>query len=116
MARAEGIERLVEAHALYWPDEVAMEEGSPQAILERKEDVRLSPTLVIQGTKDENLTPDMADRFAAAYRAAGGEIRLEKFEGQPHMFITTDPTGAAAEAAIGIITDFVLQHGSSGRS
>jgi acetyl esterase/lipase len=58
----------------------------------------------------------MADRFAAAYRAAGGEIRLEKFEGQPHMFITTDPTGAAAEAAIGIITDFVLQHGSSGRS
>lgn len=109
MARAEGIERLVEAHALYWPDEVAMDEGSPQAILERKEEVRLSPTLVIQGTKDENLTPDMADRFAAAYRTAGGEIRLEKFEDQPHMFITTDPMGAAAEAAIGVIADFVLR-------
>jgi acetyl esterase/lipase len=116
MARAEGIERLVEAHALYWPDEAAMDEGSPQAILERKENVRLSPTLVIQGTKDENLTPDMADRFATAYRAAGGEIRLEKFEGQPHMFITTDPTGAAAEAAVEIIADFVRRHGSSGRS
>ena len=116
MARAEGLEHLVEAHALYWPDEAAMDEGSPQAILERKEEVRLSPTLVIQGTKDENLTPDMADRFAAAYRAAGGQIRLEKFEGQPHMFITTDPTGAASEAAIGIIADFVLGHASSAAS
>jgi acetyl esterase/lipase len=116
MARAEGIERLVEAHALYGPDEVAMDEGSPQAILERNEEVQLSPTLVIQGTKDDNLTPDMADRFAEAYRAVGGEIRLEKFEDQPHMFITTDPTGAAAEAAVGIIADFVLRHGSSGRS
>ncbi|MBO0747397.1 MAG: alpha/beta hydrolase [Acidimicrobiaceae bacterium] len=114
MARDQGIERLVEAHALYWPSEAAMDEGSPQAILERKEEVRLSPTLVIQGTKDDNLTPDMADRFASAYRSAGGEIRLEKFEGQPHMFITTDPTGAAAEKAISVIAEFVLRHGSAG--
>lgn len=116
MARDQGIERLIEAHALYWPDEAAMEEGSPQAILERNEAVRLSPTLVIQGTKDDNLTPDMAGRFASAYRAAGGEVRLEEFEGQPHMFITTDPAGAAAQEAIGLIGDFVLRHGSAGRN
>lgn len=116
MAREQGIERLVEAHALYWPDEAAMGEGSPQAILERKEEVRLSPTLVIQGTKDDNLTPDMADRFAAAYRAAGGVVTLEKFEGQPHMFITSDPTGAASQEAIGIIAEFALRHGSTGRA
>jgi acetyl esterase len=115
MARERGIERLVEAHALYWPDEAAMDEGSPQAILERKEEVRLSPTLVIQGTRDENLTPDMADRFVSAYRAAGGEITLEKFEGQPHMFINADPAGVAAEKAISLIAEFALRHGVPGR-
>jgi len=40
-----------------------------------------TPALLIQGTKDANVTPDMADRFAAAFAKAGGEITLRKFEG-----------------------------------
>jgi acetyl esterase/lipase len=114
MARELGIERLVEAHALYWPSEAAMDEGSPQAILERKEEVQLSPTLIIQGTKDDNLTPDMADRFASAYRAAGGEVTLNKFEGEPHMFINAEPTGVAAREAISNIAEFALRFAPAG--
>ena len=65
------------------------------------------PALLLQGTKDDNLTPDMADRFAAAYRAAGGEITLEKFDGEPHAFIAKDPQSPASRRAIEMIIAFV---------
>ena len=49
----------------------------------------------------------MADRFAAAYRKAGGLVELEKFEGQPHMFVTKDPTTAASQRALALMKAFV---------
>jgi hypothetical protein len=51
----------------------------------------------------------MADRFAAAYRTAGGSISLRKFEGQPHTFITKEPTAPASLDAIEVIKSFVRQ-------
>ena len=55
--------------------------------------------------------PDgMADKFAAAYRNAGGAIDLRKFEGQPHTFITKEPAAAASREAIAIIKAFVREH------
>ena len=65
------------------------------------------PVLVIQGTADANVTPDMADRFVAAYTKAGGKITLRKFEGQPHTFISQNPTSSASVEALGVIVDFV---------
>ena len=109
MARELHIERLLDAHDAYWPNEASMAEGSPQGILEAGEELCLPPTLVIQGTMDENLTPDMADRFAAAFHRSGGSIRLEKFDGEPHMFINVDPSSEASKAAISKIANFVLQ-------
>src|SRR5213078_311244 len=70
MVREKGNTRLVEAHDAYWAFEAEMEEGNPQLILERGEaTLPLPPAIVVQGTGDDNVTPDMADRFAAAYRA-----------------------------------------------
>ena len=107
MVTTNGNDRLVDAHHAFWPDEAAMDEGSPQRILERGEDARLPPALLIQGMSDDNLTPDMADRFAAAYQAAGGFIQLEKFEGAPHAFIAKGPDAKIAKQAIQLIVDFV---------
>ena len=53
-----GNERLVAAHHAFWPSTAAMEEGSPQHILERGEKVALPPMLIMQGDNDDNLTPD----------------------------------------------------------
>ena len=100
-------DRLVEAHHQFWPSEEAMAEGSPQLILERGEDVETPPALIMQGTADDNLTPDMAADFAAAYTKAGGSIALHKFEGQPHAFIPRDPAAPDAQRALGLITDFI---------
>ena len=66
-----------------------------------------TPALLIQGTKDANVTPDMADRFAAAFAKAGGEITLRKFEGQPHTFIPQNPTAPASVEALQLIIDFI---------
>jgi dipeptidyl aminopeptidase/acylaminoacyl peptidase len=65
--------------------------------------------LLIQGTADANVTPDMADRFVAAYTKAGGKITLRKFEGQPHTFIPQNPTSAASVQALGLITNFIRE-------
>src|SRR6516165_7617626 len=55
----------------------------------------------------DNLTPDMAANFAAAYTKAGGSITFHRFEGQPHAFIPRDPTALDAQRALGLITDFI---------
>ena len=107
MARETGNERLVKNHDAYFLTEAAMAEANPQTILERGEAKNLPPALLIQGTADNNVTPDMADRFVAAYTKAGGQITLRKFEGQPHTFIVQDPTSPASIEAIGLIVDFI---------
>jgi acetyl esterase len=107
MATAKGMDDHVAAHHAYWPSLEAQAEGNPQMILDRGEAVELPPALVIQGTADAILPDGMADRFAAAYRRAGGRIDLRKFEGQPHTFITKEPSAEASIAAIGQIKAFV---------
>ena len=109
MVRDKGIQRLVDAHHAYWPSEDAMAEGNPQLIVERGDSPERPPVLLLQGTADDSLTPDMADRFTAAYRGAGGRITLEKFEGQPHAFVGKDPSAPAALRAIALIKTFVHQ-------
>ena len=106
-----GNERLVEAHHQFWPSEDAMAEGNPQLILERGEPIERPPALIIQGTADDNLTPDMAANFAAAYTRAGGSISFHRFEGQPHAFIARDPAAPDALRALGLIADFIHHQG-----
>ena len=105
--RERGNARLAEAHDQFWPSEAAMAEGSPQLILERGEPVETPAALIMQGTNDDNLTPDMARNFAAAYTRAGGTISFHEFEGEPHAFIARDPTSPNAQRALGLIADFV---------
>ena len=109
MVREKGIQRLVDAHHAYWPSEDAMAEGNPQLIVERGDSLERPPVLLLQGTADDNLTPDMADLFTVAYHRAGGRITLEKFEGQPHAFIGKDPAAPAALHAIELLKAFVHQ-------
>lgn len=104
-------ERLIQAHKDYFGDEAAMTEGNPQLVLERGENGKLPPLLILQGTKDSNVTPDMAEKFSAAWRSRGGRATLETFPDQPHTFVTQDPTAAESLRAIELIKAFVLKRG-----
>jgi len=62
-------------------------EGNPQEILDRGEKVSLPPMLIMQGGADDNVIPSIQEKFAASYRAAGGECQLEIFEGCEHEWV-----------------------------
>lgn len=65
----------------------AIYEGNPQAMLDRGEKVTLPPLLVMQGALDDNVIPPIQEKFAASYRAAGGDCQLEVFEGCQHEWV-----------------------------
>jgi acetyl esterase len=113
MVKEKGSTRLVESHDAYWASEAEMGEGSPQRIVESGEAGTLPPAILLQGTADDNVTPDMADRFTAAWRAKGGAVELHKFDGQPHTFVPRDPTSDASKRACELMRDFVLARGGT---
>ncbi|MGZ3411101.1 MAG: alpha/beta hydrolase [Xanthobacteraceae bacterium] len=107
MAQEKNVKNLLDAHAAYWPSEAAMAEGNPQLIVENGLQEQLPPLLVLQGTNDDNLPPDMAARFVAAYRMAGGHAMLQEFEGQPHTFVTRNPGAEASQQALKLMAEFI---------
>jgi acetyl esterase len=99
----------IDSHHAYWPDEASMARGSPQRIVEEGEATDLPPLLLIQGMGDSVLTPDMATRFEAAYRRAGGDVELVEFENEGHTFITKQPESDASKRALRTMLAFVLE-------
>jgi acetyl esterase len=84
-AGAAWVTDMPESHDRYWRDEATMAEGNPVLALERGEAVATPPTLWVQGRPDivhDYHDPDSGqdlnepERFAHAYRAAGGEIEV----------------------------------------
>ena len=98
---------LIDGHHAFWTDEAEMAAGNPQLMLENDSELQLPPLLLIQGSEDDNLTPDMATRFAVAYRLRGGHAELEMYAGAPHTFITRDPTSVATRGALARILTFI---------
>ena len=80
-------------------------EANPQKILERGEKVSLPPMFILQGALDDNVIPPIQEKFAATYRAAGGECQLEIFEGCGHMWVA-DP-GPQTDRAHEMIRAFI---------
>lgn len=85
-AQKTGRNNLVKLTENYFRTVEAMQEGNPQRILSRNLKVPLPPTLLLQGTADANVTVEMQQHFAEAYKAAGGAIDLEIFPNMPHVF------------------------------
>jgi acetyl esterase/lipase len=108
MVKEKGRTPLIQSHDAYWASEAEMSEGSPQRIVESGEGGTLPPAILLQGLADDNVTPDMADKFTAAWRAKGGSVELHKFDGQPHTFVPRDPTSDASKRACELMRDFVL--------
>lgn len=113
MVRERADTRLADAHHAFWADEAAMADGSPVDIVSRGDAQNLPALLILQGTNDDNLTPDMQQRFVDAYRARGGSVELAIFDGQPHSFISRDPEGAAAHDALVRITSFIIRQATA---
>jgi acetyl esterase/lipase len=111
-ARFQNAERLkrdamITNHKTFFKPWEAMEEGNPQRILERREPVTLVPMLLMQGALDDNVLPAVQEKFAAAYKAAGGNIRLEIFEGCEHEWVAKP--GPQADRAREMVKAFIAR-------
>ena len=100
-------ERLTASTEAYFLTEDAMKEGNPQHILERGETVTLPPTLVIQGTRDDNVPLSIPQRFETAFRGAGGDIQVEYFTDMVHGFGNTP--GPESDRAVGLMKAFIAR-------
>jgi acetyl esterase/lipase len=83
-------------------------EANPQEMLERREKVALPPLLVMQGALDDNVLPAFQEKFAASYRAAGGDCQLEVFEGCEHLWV--DTPGPQTERAHAMVKAFISRN------
>ena len=83
-------------------------EGNPQQILDRREKVSLPPLLIMQGALDDNVLPSLQEKFAASYRAAGGECQLEIFEGCEHLWV--DKPGPMTDRAHEMVNSFIARY------
>ncbi len=86
---AEKLDRaeMVQNSKTYFNPWETIHEGNPQEILDRGEKVTLPPLLIMQGELDDNVRPAVQEKFAASYRAAGGECQFEVFAGCEHLWI-----------------------------
>ena len=113
MVVAKNNERLITAHNDFFKTEEAMQKANPQYIVEKSEHLRASPLLIIQGTKDDNVTPTMANDFTIAYKSKGGKVSLQLYENESHQFIIKDPNSPASILATQEIINFILDRGKS---
>jgi len=92
LARYKNAEKLkrdamMQNHTLYFVPWDSIHESNPQEILDRHEKITLVPFLIMAGSLDDNVLPEIQKRFVASYKAAGGDIQFELFEGAEHEWV-----------------------------
>jgi acetyl esterase/lipase len=111
-ARFKNAERLkrdamIRNHTTFFVPWETIHEANPQEMLERREQVALVPLLIMQGALDDNVLPDVQQRFAATYQAAGGVCEYELFEGSVHEWVATP--GPQTDRARAMVKAFIAR-------
>jgi len=94
LARYKNAEKLkrdamMKNHTLYFNPWDNIHESNPQEILDRHEKVTLVPFLIMAGSLDDNVLPEIQKKFVESYKAVGGEIQFELFDGAEHEWVAT---------------------------
>jgi acetyl esterase len=100
-------ESMITSNKTYFVPWESIHESSPQEILERKEKVTLVPMLLMQGALDDNVLPAVQEKFAATYRAAGGQCKLEIFDGSEHEWVAKP--GPQTDRARAMVKAFIAE-------
>jgi acetyl esterase/lipase len=100
-------ESMVRNHTIFFTPWETIHEGNPQEILERRERVALGPLLIMQGALDDNVLPAVQEKFAATYKAAGGDCQLHVFEGSEHEWVATP--GPQTDKARAMVKAFIAR-------
>jgi len=106
---AEALKRdaMMKNHVTFFKPWETIHESNPQEILERREAITTVPLLIMQGGLDDNVLPVVQEKFAATYRAAGGDCQLHVFEGCEHEWVATP--GPQTDRAREMVKAFVAR-------
>jgi acetyl esterase/lipase len=107
-AENRGRSEMMRKSKTYFTPWETINEANPQKILERKEKATLVPMLVMQGGLDDNVLPAIQEKFAAAYKAAGGDIEFHVYEGCGHIWI--ENPGPQTDRAHEMVKGFIARN------
>ncbi|MEA2640780.1 MAG: acetyl esterase [Chloroflexota bacterium] len=110
-ARAKGRTELLCRMFAFFQSQRTLDDANPQLMLDRGRPVLLPPVLLLHSTVEPDAPMEVAQRFVAAYRAAGGPVQFETFPETAHRFI--HKPGPASERAAQLMRAFVAQQLSS---
>ncbi|SEN83296.1 Tat (twin-arginine translocation) pathway signal sequence [Rhodospirillales bacterium URHD0017] len=100
-------EGMMKNNKVFFSPWETIHESNPQEILERKESVGLPPLLIMQGALDDNVLPEMQERFANTYKAAGGSCDYRLFENSVHEWVA-EP-GPQTDKAREVAKEFIAR-------
>lgn len=106
-AERKGNKEMMKKSDTFFAPANSIHEGNPQEILERREKVGMPPMLIMQGGEDDNVIPPIQEKFAATYRAAGGDCQLEIFAGCEHEWTATP--GPDADRSHQMVMGFIAK-------
>jgi acetyl esterase/lipase len=104
---------MVKNHTTFFKPWETIFESNPQQILDRREPVTLVPLLIMQGALDDNVLPAVQEKFAASYKAAGGQCQFQVFEGCEHEWVAKP--GLQTDRARDMVKTFIARQLASGR-
>ena len=87
-------------------------EANPQEILERREQVTMVPFLIMQGALDDNVLPAAQQKFAATYKAAGGQVDFHVFPDSEHEWVAKP--GPQTDRAREMVKAFIARNLNAG--
>jgi hypothetical protein len=76
-------------------------------VIEKDEQVDLSPMLMLLKANDRNHPLEMQERFIPSYRERGGMIEVHTFEGLPEHRVSPSPTQPETMRFIDTVTGFI---------
>lgn len=80
-------ERMVKNNTVFFAPWETIHEANPQEILDREEKIAFVPLLIMQGALDDNVLPEVQEKFVKSYRAAGGACDYHLFENSVHEWV-----------------------------
>jgi acetyl esterase len=112
LGRFENAEKLkrdamVKNHTTFFVPWDTIHESNPQEILERKEPITKVPFLIMQGALDDNMLPVLQEKFVRTYKAAGGNVQYQLFEGCEHEWVAKE--GPQTDRAREMVKAFIAR-------
>jgi len=98
-------ERMINNHYTYFKPWSTIYIANPQFILDRKEAITKPPMLIIVGANDDNVLPEIQEKFVKSYRAAGGNIQLKIFPDSDHEWVAKE--GVQTDIARKTVKEFI---------